>query len=165
MIISLIAAIGKNLELGLDGKLLWNIPADMKNFVKLTKGKPILVGRKTFESFKGPLPNRLNIILTTNTDYKYTHENVLVFYDIEKALAYLNSKEYEEVVVCGGAEIYKYFLNRADQLYMSFVDWEGKADTFFPEFDFSSVKLCETENFEATEKSPSWTYKLFKKVK
>jgi len=163
MILSMIAAMGKNRELGLDNKLLWHIPADMKNFVKITKGKPIIVGRKTFESFGKPLPKRLNVVITRDESYQYDHENVIVFNDPDSAVAYLQEKGYEESVVCGGAVIYKYFMDRVDTVYLSTVDWEGEADTFFPALEKSNFKVSETLDHEATEKTPFWRFEILER--
>lgn len=159
----MIAAIGKNRELGIDNKLLWHIPADMKNFVKLTKGKPIIVGRKTFESFKGPLPKRLNVIITTNKEYKYEHENVVIFHDPIKAVKFLESENYEEAVVCGGAIIYEYFLPLVERFYLSKVDWEGEADTFFPKFNEEDFSVKESQFYEKIEDTPAWEFLFLEK--
>lgn len=163
MILSMIAAMGKNRELGLDNKLLWHIPADMKNFVKITKGKPIIVGRKTFESFGKPLPKRLNVVITRDRDYSYDHEDVVIFHDPKDAVTFLKEKGYEESVVCGGAIIYKFFMDEIDTLYLSRVDWEGEADTFFPEFDSTKLNISETQDFEATDKTPFWRFEVYKR--
>ncbi|OIQ15577.1 MAG: hypothetical protein BM556_17860 [Bacteriovorax sp. MedPE-SWde] len=159
----MIAAMGKNRELGLDNKLLWKIPADMKNFVKVTKGKPIIVGRKTFESFGRPLPKRLNVVITRNKDYKYDHENVVIFHDPQAAVNFLKDEGYEESVVCGGAFIYEIYMNEIDRLYLSRVDWQGEADTFFPPFDEGKFKLDEEIEFEATDETPFWKYEVYKR--
>lgn len=159
MIKSLIVAMGKNREIGLDNKLLWHIPDDMKNFVRITKGKPILVGRKTFESFKKPLPGRLNVVVTRDVNFKYDHPLVKIFYDINMALDYLEGERTPEVVICGGAGIYGEFIDQVDKMYISFVDWEGKADTFFPECDFSSFKIItKLEHPRIGQISPAWTF-------
>jgi len=163
MKLSLIAAMGKNRELGLDNQLLWHIPADLKNFVKYTKGKPIIVGRKTFESFGKPLPKRLNVVITRDKTYKYDHEDVIIFHDPDEAVSYLREREIEEAVVCGGAVIYKYFMGQVDSIYLSRVDWEGKADTFFPEFNEADFTITETQEFESTEKTPFWKFEIYER--
>ncbi|EQC47682.1 dihydrofolate reductase [Bacteriovorax sp. Seq25_V] len=164
MLLSMIAAYGKNRELGLDNKLLWHLPADMKNFVRLTKGKAIVVGRKTFESFKGPLPKRINIILTTNKSYHYEHENVRIVHSVEECLKLIEELKLEETVICGGAEIYKIFLPLIKRFYLSIVDWEGKADTFFPEFDMSDFKILEEVNHAKDEENLAWRFLDLEKV-
>src|SRR6185436_89307 len=101
--ISLVAAIGKNNELGKGNDLLWKLPADMQHFIKTTTGHPVLMGRKTFESIGKPLPKRRNIVITRDKTYK--HEGVEVVHSIEEALGLLDKKE--EIMIIGGAEIYK----------------------------------------------------------
>lgn len=128
--ISLIAAIGKNNELGKDNTLIWQMPADMKFFRETTKGHAIIMGRKTFESIGKALPNRKNIVITR--DKKYKKESVEIAHSLIEALKMANIKD--EVFIIGGAEIYKQAMDFADKLYITHIDAEDKkADTFFPE--------------------------------
>lgn len=130
MKISIIAAIGKNNEIGKENKLLWHLPADLKNFKEITSGNPVIMGRKTFESIGKVLPNRKNIIITR--DKKYKIDNAETVHSIEEALT-LCKKE-NEVFVIGGSEIYKQAMSFADKLYITEVETEDKkADAFFPE--------------------------------
>ncbi len=132
MIKSLIVAHGKNNQIGQDNKLLWHIPEDLKYFKSITDGKSIIMGRKTFESLPGILPNRNHIIIskTLKSASKYT-----VFDSLEKAFDHCEQNEEEEVVVIGGAQIYKLALPYIDKMYVSEVDYEGKADTFMPDYN------------------------------
>lgn len=132
MILSLIAGIGKNNELGKDNQLLWNLPNDMKFFRETTSGHPVIMGRKTFESIGRPLPKRRNIIITR--DATYMREGIEVVHSIDEALA-LFANTNEEIFVIGGAEIYKQSLPFADKLYITEVEKEFDADAFFPAFD------------------------------
>ncbi|MBI5139018.1 dihydrofolate reductase [Candidatus Nomurabacteria bacterium] len=128
--ISLIAAIGKNNELGKGNTLLFHIPADMKYFRETTSGHSVIMGRKTFESLKGPLPNRKNLVITR--DKTYARDGVNVVHSLEEAVEKVKSEA--EVFVIGGAEIYKQALSIADKLYITHIDAEDKdADAFFPE--------------------------------
>lgn len=150
-IISLIAAIGKNRELGKNNQLLWDIPEDMKFFRETTAGHPVIMGRKTFESIGRPLPKRVNIVITRNLDYQ--KEGILVFPSIEEALEEAKKHDENEVFVIGGAEIYKQSLPFADKLYLTHVDANFDADTFFPEYETSfpniiSKKCSSNEMFE-----------------
>jgi dihydrofolate reductase len=129
MILSLIAATGKNGELGKDNKLLWNLPSDMKHFREMTSGHPVIMGRKTFESIGHPLPKRRNIIITRDTTY--THEGVEIVHSTEQALSLFTNSD-EEIFCIGGAEIYNLLFNKADKLYITEVDQEFEADAFFP---------------------------------
>jgi len=129
--ISIIAAIGKNNELGKKNMLLWNLPADMRHFRETTKGHTVIMGQKTFESIGRPLPNRRNIVVTRNNTFQA--EGVEISKSLENTLeSFKNSKE--EVFVIGGGQIYKQSMDKADRLYITHVDIEDKeADTFFPE--------------------------------
>lgn len=133
MTLSLIAAIGKNNELGKNNSLLWNLPKDMAHFRETTRGHAVIMGRKTFESIGQPLPNRRNVVITR--DASYAHEGIEVAHSLNEALE-LFSKSDEEVFVIGGAEIYIQALNKADKLYITCVNESfHDADTFFPVID------------------------------
>ncbi|MES2416495.1 MAG: dihydrofolate reductase [Patescibacteria group bacterium] len=130
MKISIIAAIGKNNELGKENKLLWHLPADLKHFKEITSGNPVIMGRKTFESIGKALPNRRNIIVTRDKNYKI--EGIEIAHSLEEALTIC--KDGNEVFIIGGAEIYKQAMVFADKLYITEVEAEDKkADAFFPE--------------------------------
>lgn len=132
--ISLIAAIGKNNELGKNNNLLWKLPADLEYFKKVTSGHPVIMGRKTFESIGRPLPKRQNIVITR--DKTYMRDSVNVAHSLEEALKIARTPlaQNEEIFVIGGAEIYKQAMDIADRLYITHIDAEDKkADTFFPE--------------------------------
>jgi len=127
--LSIIAAIGKNNELGKDNTLLWKIPADMKHFREITGGHTVIMGRKTFESIGRPLPKRRNIVITR--DKAYLKEGVEIVYSLEKAIQIASNGE--ESFIIGGAEIYKQSLPLVDRLYITHIDAEDKtADSFFP---------------------------------
>jgi dihydrofolate reductase len=126
--ISLLVAIGKNNVIGKNGKIPWSLPADMKHFVELTRGKSVIMGRKTFESIGKPLPHRKNIIISSN----FHAEGCTVVSSIEDAL---KASDSEEVMIIGGASIYEQFLPLSDKMYITFVDYNGPGDTFFPKID------------------------------
>lgn len=135
MILSIISAIGKNNELGLNNKLLWDLPRDMQHFRGTTSGHPVIMGRKTFESIGRPLPNRRNVVITR--DVSYVKEGVEVVHSLPEAIDLfkydVNPLPHgEEVFVIGGAEIYKQAMDHADRLYITHVDSEFEADAFFP---------------------------------
>ncbi len=131
MIISLIAAIGKNNELGKNNTLLWHLPADMKHFKEITSLHTVIMGRKTFESIGKPLPNRRNIVITR--DKNYQADGVEITHSFEEALSLVKNKD-EEVFIVGGAEIYKQALEFANKLYITHIEAKDKnADVFFPE--------------------------------
>lgn len=138
MSITIVVAIGHNNELGVDNKLLWNIPNDLKHFKKLTTGNTVVMGRKTYESIGKPLPNRKNIVLTRN------NKGIAGCYVVNSVNDVLNLKE--DVFVIGGQQIYELFLPYADTLVITHVDNEyPNADTFFPSID------CDLYNQEIIE--------------
>ncbi|HAS80706.1 MAG: dihydrofolate reductase [Candidatus Nomurabacteria bacterium GW2011_GWE1_32_28] len=132
--ISIIAAIGKNNEIGKKNELLWNLPGDMKHFKETTAGHTVIMGQKTFESIGRPLPNRRNIVLTLDKNFKTT--GVEIVYSLKELdeLLKKTSTSKEENFVIGGGQIYKLFIDKADKLYITHVDASfPDADTFFPE--------------------------------
>ncbi len=161
MYISFVVAMGPNREIGLDNKLLWHIPEDLKNFKKVTTGKMIVMGRKTFESIGKPLPDRANVVVTT--DESFARDGVIVAHDpmmvLDLALEAETDLEDEnfEVMIIGGAQIYKEFMPYVSKIYLSEVPYSGECDTFFPEFDKSEWSTIHEEKFE------KFTYKILEK--
>ncbi|MBQ7141270.1 MAG: dihydrofolate reductase [Bacilli bacterium] len=138
MKLSVIAAIGKNNELGKNNDLIWHLPNDLKFFREVTTGKTIIMGKNTFDSLPKMLPNRHHIVLTF-TDEKYPN-GVEVFKSIDEFLEKYNDNE-EEIFVIGGASIYKQFINLASTLYLTEIDAsESSADVYFPTFDRNDWK-------------------------
>ncbi len=139
--ISIIVVVGKNRQIGYQNKLLWELPGDMKRFKKITTGKTVIMGDKTFESIGQSLPNRKNIVVTLDKDYKAPECEVR--FSLEDVLKkYKDSKE--EVFVIGGGTIYNLSLPWADKLYLTVVEDDPKADTFFPDYsEFKNVVKSE----------------------
>jgi len=151
MIISLIAAMGKNRVIGNKGKLPWHMPADMKYYKDKTKGKTIIMGRKTFDSMGNkPLPNRINIIITHDQDYKA--EGAIVAHSAHEALKAAGNAE--EVMVIGGSYIFKEFLPRANRIYLTIIEGVFEGDAFFPEYDITQWKEVSYEEHERDAKNP-----------
>jgi len=131
MTLAIIVAHDPNLVIGRDGELPWDFSEDLKYFKKVTMGHPLLMGRRVFEEInEKPLPGRENIVLSTTRSY----DHVPVFSSIEKALNYLENKEYDLVFVIGGGEVYRQTLHLADRLYVTEIYQEFEGDTFFPEY-------------------------------
>lgn len=149
MTITLIAAAAENNALGKDNDLVWHLPDDFKRFKALTSGHFIVMGRKTFESFPKPLPNRTHIIITRQKEYKVP-EGCIVVDSIEEALKICQNQQ--EVFVIGGGEIYKQSLSIANKIELTRVHTVVEADTFFPEIDFSQWKLVEESYHPKDEK-------------
>ena len=130
MSISMIAAVGRNLELGKGNDLIWHFKEDMKFFKETTTGSSVIMGRKTFESLPKALPNRKNIVITNNSDY--VADGGYVVNSIEKALELAGDNAF----IIGGGNIYSQFLPLADKIYLTEIDDEcADADTYFPQFD------------------------------
>ena len=149
--ISLIVAIAQNNAIGKDNQLLWKIRDDLKLFKKTTEGHLVIHGRKSFESVGKPLPNRTNIIITRNTDYKA--EGVFIVHSLQEAIDLGNKLEQKgELFILGGAEIYKQSLNLVDRMYISHVETTREdADTFFPEVDLHEWKKIESKQFAKSD--------------
>ncbi|MEX0621434.1 MAG: dihydrofolate reductase [Candidatus Woykebacteria bacterium] len=144
--ISIIAAIGKNRELGKDNKLLWHISEDLKRFKKLTTGHPIIMGRKTFDSIGRVLPNRVNIVVTRDDSFK--QDDVLACNSIKEALEKAESVENDEIFIIGGGQIFEQIIKFADRLYLTVVEGGYEADAFFP--DYSKFKtIVSSQNGES----------------
>ena len=151
-LVSIIAGIGKNRELGAENKLLWNIPEDLKFFRQKTKGHPVIMGRKTYESIGRLLPYRTNIIITRDTNLSIPGANV--YHSLDKAISEAKKIDQNEIFIIGGANIYNQAINIANKLYLTIVNAEFPADTFFPEYTrFKSViskKISHDENYQYT---------------
>lgn len=160
--ISLIAAIGRNNELGKGNTLLWSMPADMKHFRDTTALHTVIMGRKTFESIGRPLPDRRNIVVTRDVNYK--KEGVEVAHSLAGALD-LVADPNEEVFIIGGAELYKQTIEIADKLYITHVDAEDKdADAFFPEIIPVVWNEVSHKELSADSKNPfNYTFSVYEK--
>jgi len=133
MKISLVAAVAENNAIGKNNGLLWHLPADFKHFKNTTTGHYILMGRKTFESFPKPLPNRTHLIITRNTD-RAVPENCFIFSSVKDALQFARDQDQEVVYVIGGGEIYRETIGIANELIITHVEASFEdADAFFPE--------------------------------
>lgn len=128
---SIIAAIGKNRELGKNNDLIWHLPGDLKFFRKITTNHTIIMGRKTFESLPKMLPNRKHIVLTTKGNFQ---SEVEVYKELKQILKTYKDTQ-EEIFIIGGASIYEQFLDYSDKLYLTEIDAQEEADVYFPNFD------------------------------
>ena len=160
--ISLIADIGKNNELGKGNTLLWSMPADMKHFTKTTALHTVVMGRKTFESIGKPLPNRRNIVITRDADYK--KPGIEVVHSLAGALDLFPGQN-EEIFIIGGAEIYKQTFDIADKLYITHIDaGDSGADSFFPEIIPIVWNEIVHEEHQKDAKNPfNYTFSVYEK--
>ena len=169
MILSIIAAIGKNNELGKGNDLLWHMPEDMKYFRETTRGHSVIMGRKTFESLpNGPLPNRRNIIVTRDQNYKKNLPaqagGIEVVNSLEDAISLFKNED-AEVFIIGGGEIYKQAMDFADKLYITHIDAKDKeAMTFFPEIIPIAWNEISHQEHKKDEKNPhDYTFSVYEK--
>lgn len=145
--ITVIAAIGKNGELGKDNDLIWHLPNDLARFKKVTSGHHVIMGRKTFESLGRPLPNRTTIIITRNDEYQVN--GCVVVNSLEAALKEASADP--NPYILGGAEIYKQAIEIAETLDLTLVDANFEADAFFPQIDYSIWKETSRQDYKADE--------------
>jgi len=149
--LSIIVAVGRNNAIGKDNQLLWKLSNDLKRFKEITTGHTIIMGRKTFQSLPRILPNRQHIVLTKDKSININHEQVTVFYSIDKLLGVLDAQK--EQFVIGGGEIYKALMPFCTRIYLTSVDKEFEADTFFPTLDFNEWRVISEEEGLIDEKN------------
>lgn len=152
MKISMIAAMAHDRVIGKDNQMPWHLPADLAHFKRVTLGKPVLMGRKTFESIGRPLPGRRNLVISRNPGYQA--EGIEVVGSVEAALALLAGSSVEELMVIGGGHLYAEMLPSADCLYLTQIDLAAEGDTRFPAFDDGQWQRIECESHPADEKNP-----------
>ncbi|MEE9357801.1 type 3 dihydrofolate reductase [Candidatus Vondammii sp. HM_W22] len=160
--ISLIAAMAENRVIGRDNSLPWCLPADLKHFKVLTIGKPIVMGRKTWESLPEVLPDRHHIVITDNESYRAAGCSVV--HSVEGALA--AAGDAPEVMIVGGAAFYQQMLPLAQHLYLTLVQAEVEGDAWFPAYDADDWRELAREHHTADEKNPyAYTFLTLQRVK
>lgn len=147
--INLIAAMAKNRTIGMDNKMPWYLPADLKHFKATTLKHPVIMGRKTYQSIGKALPGRRNIVVTR--DPKFCLEDAEVINDLDKAIKLCDAAS--EIMIIGGANIYNQMLDKADRLYLTFIDLEVEGDTFFPDWQALGFHQISTESHQPDEKN------------
>ncbi len=161
MLISLIVAMDKRGLIGRDNDLPWRLSADLKHFKKITMGKPIIMGRRTHESIGRPLPGRRNIVITSQSGYQSEGCDVVASPDEALNL----SAGSEEVMIMGGASLYRAFLPMAQRLYITRVEATLAGDTYFPEWSPEAWACQERETFAADDKNEyDYSFEVFERV-
>jgi dihydrofolate reductase len=150
MIISMIAAVAENGVIGKDNDLPWYLPDDLKYFKNTTKGHYILMGRKCYESFGKPLPNRTNVVITRNDNYN--DDGITVVHSLEEGLELAKQGGETEVFICGGSQIYAPGMDMADKIYLTRVHASVDGDVYFPPMDEGKWKLVSSEKHSKDEK-------------
>jgi len=167
MRLSLIVAMAENRMIGLDGAMPWHISADLKYFKQVTMGAPVIMGRKTFQSIGRPLPGRMNIVITRDTDFRA--DGIEVVHDLEaarrkaEAISLIEGKN--EVFVIGGAQIYALALPAADRLYLTEVHSSPPGDTWFPEIEMGEWREISRESHEPeSEGGPGFSFVILDRI-
>jgi len=162
VIISAIVAKGKNNVIGKDNDLPWHLPGDLKWFKAKTINRHVIMGRKSFESLPGILPNRVHVVVTR--DASYYHSNIVVKNSIDEALAYAHKEGEDEVFILGGGNIYSQTQDLWQRLYLTEVDAQPEGDTYFPEVNYDLFKLTFDEHHVADDKNQySYTFKIYER--
>ncbi|MEW5845706.1 MAG: dihydrofolate reductase [Bacteroidota bacterium] len=160
MELSIIVAIAENGVIGGGNELLWHIPEDLKRFKRITSGRSVVMGRKTFESIGKPLPNRRNIVITRNPEFRV--EGIEVANSLNAALEL--TKTEDEVFIIGGGEIYRQALPLATKLYITRVHANYDGDTYFPEIPMQQWQLVSSEKGNPTAR-PGYTFEEYTRIK
>ena len=162
MIISLIVAMDEERGIGVEGRLPWHLPADLKRFKSLTMGHHLIMGRKTYESIGTPLPGRTMIIVTRNPNYQ--PDGCMVARSLETAIEFARMDFENEVFVIGGGDLFEQAINLADRIYLSQVHATLPADVYFPEFSSADWQEMKAELVPADEKNQfAFTFKILVK--
>ncbi|GAC22817.1 dihydrofolate reductase [Paraglaciecola mesophila KMM 241] len=158
--IAMVAAMANQRVIGLNNQMPWHMPADLKHFKRVTLGKPIVMGRKTYESIGRALPGRLNIVITSDQNYQLVDASIV--HSCEQAIAVATSHMQnegmpeleQEVMVIGGGTVYQHFLPHANRLYLTFIDLDTPGDTYFPNYSDGAWQEIESESNDPDEKNP-----------
>jgi len=148
MTISLVVAASINDVIGTGGGLPWHLPDDLRHFKRLTTGKPVVMGRRTYESIGRPLPDRRNIVMTRDPEYAATDCDVVS--SVNEVLDLVGAAD--EVMIIGGGQVYRDFLPHADRIYLTRVQADIEGDTYFPDIDAEAWRLVSSEHHPADEK-------------
>lgn len=152
---------GRDRSIGKDNKLPWRLPADLAYFKRTTMGHPILMGRKTYESIGRSLPGRTNVVLTRSQDFQA--EGCVVVHTAEETMERFAG---EELFVTGGTEMFRLFMPYADKMYITWIDAEFEADTFFPEYDEALWRLVSEEPGITDERNPyAYSFRVYERIK
>ncbi len=164
--VSLIVAATRNQVIGLDNQMPWHLPADLRYFKQRTLGKPIIMGRKTWESLGRPLPGRLNIVITRQADI--TLEGAEVFADLKTAIQrgqqWAVQQGVDEVMVIGGGQLYQQALTLAQRVYLTRIELELDGDTFFPVLDAQLWQKTDAQTHPAQEQEPGYTFEVWQRT-
>jgi dihydrofolate reductase len=163
--LSLIAALGENRVIGIDNSMPWHLPGDFKYFKATTLGKPIIMGRKTWDSLGRPLPGRLNIVVSRQTDLVLEGAEVFPSLEaaVERAEAWALEQGVEELMLIGGAQLYAQGLEQADRLYLTRVALSPQGDAWFPAFDLDQWQLVSDVPNPPEGDKPAYSFEVWER--
>lgn len=163
--LSLIAALAENRVIGIDNSMPWHLPGDFKYFKATTLGKPIIMGRKTWDSLGRPLPGRLNLVVSRQPDLQLQGAEVFASLDaaIERAEAWAFEQGADEIMLIGGAQLYELGLGQADRLYLTRVALQPEGDAWFPAYDEGQWQLVSNTPNEATDGKPAYAFEVWER--
>ena len=163
--VSMIVATTRNQVIGRNNQMPWHLPADLRYFKQRTLGKPIIMGRKTWESLGRPLPGRLNIVITQQADTVF--EGAEVFADwqvaIQRGQEWAREQGVDEVMVIGGGQLYQQALALAQRVYLTRIDLELEGDTFFPVLDAQQWQQTDAQVHPAQDQEPGYTFEVWQR--
>lgn len=161
----MIAALAENCVIGLDNKMPWHLPADLKHFKATTLGKPIIMGRKTWDSLGRPLPGRLNLVVSRQPDLQL--EGAETFSSLDAALVraqqWAREQGVDELMLIGGAQLYAQALSQAQRLYLTRIEANPEGDAFFPSFDAAEWQRVESEEHPAEGDTPAYRFETWQR--
>jgi len=150
----------ENRVIGINNKLPWHLPADLRHFRRLTTGHPVIMGRRNYESIGKPLPNRTNIVVTRNPDYRAA--GCLVTHSLDDAMNSAGNDS--EIFIIGGAEIYRQAFDRANRIFITLIHARIEGDTYFPEFEGPPWREISRERHERDENNPySFSFLIYER--
>jgi dihydrofolate reductase len=155
-LLSLIVAMDRNRLIGRGNALPWHLPADLKHFKTITMGKPIIMGRKTYESIGKPLPGRRNIVITRNADYQAPGCDVVTSFEAALKAA----GNVDEIMIIGGTQIFQESFSRAQRIYLTLIDHEFEGDAWFPEYDAKQWKVISEEKHRQLDVDKEFEYRF-----
>lgn len=163
--LAMIAALADNRVIGLDNKMPWHLPADLKHFKAMTLGKPIIMGRKTWDSLGRPLPGRLNLVVSRQRDLQL--EGAETFTDLDAALTraehWAREQGASELMLIGGAQLYAQALLQAQRLYLTRIDAAPEGDAFFPAFEEAEWQLVDSKAHPAEGEEPAYRFETWQR--
>lgn len=163
--LALIAALARNRVIGRDNQMPWHLPADLKHFKAMTLGKPVVMGRKTWNSLGRPLPGRLNLVVSRQKNLSF--DGAEVFPDLESALiradAWAREQGAGELMLIGGAQLYEQALPLAERLYLTRIDLEPQGDAFFPEWEPAAWRLASRTEHPAAAETPGYAFEAWER--